>query len=183
MKKLLFLAAMLLGFVACNNEDNSISPDVMNLDISEEWNDFISSYYDFDPLAAPGLFTGKTWRICYEAFCDEDYNIEKLWFSYLCSPVKQIPPGGNLYEYDLVIGDEADPEKEWSYNPETKTLIFSKYYPLRDKTAYYNYEILSLSEQMMMCNYSFEDLNTGQMVYRRHIYVTIETWEELCKNF
>ncbi len=184
MKKLFFGAAMLLGLTACSNDDDHLTTDLGNSEIGIEtsWGDELDKYRDFDPITAPDLFAGKTWRICYEAKCDTNFNFQDLWFSYLSSPIKPIPPGGSISTYDLELSAESDPERIWSYDPETKTIAIQKFISGTGEYIDHCFQLIALSEDLMACNYCYMDFYTRQMIYRQRIYVTIESWDSLVED-
>ena len=183
MKKLFFGAAMLLGLVACSNDDDqTMNLESFNIGIETNWENRLAECGDFDPATAPDLFAGKTWRICYEAKCDSNFNFQELWFSYLISPIKPIAPGGSIYSYDLELGAENDPERSWTYDPETKTIVIQNFISGTGEYIDHCYQLYALAEDLMACNYCFMDFYTRQMIYRQRIYVTIESWDSLVED-
>lgn len=183
MKKLFYFAAMLLCIAACSNDDDQTTNlESFNIGIETNWENQLDKYRDFDPATAPDLFAGKTWRICYEAKCDSNFNFQELWFSYLTSPIKPIPPGGHLFDYDMELCTEDDPERTWTYNPETKTIVIQNFISGTGEYIDHCYQLYALAEDLMACNYCYMDFNTRQMIYRQRIYMTVETWDSLIEN-
>ncbi len=129
MKKLFYLAVLLLGVVACNNEENN-NLELEVIDPATEISNMISEMGDYDVNLVGQILCGKHWVM--DFFCEyfEEWNEIRSdsrydkWIGYAVYSYV-FHADGRLEDF---TDAEATPDVEeyevrsWAFDPETRTL-------------------------------------------------------------
>lgn len=166
MKKLFYAAMILAMFTACNNANNNLEPEILNLTPEQELSNLIDLMtYDVEDFEE--LFCDKWWQgeIFYQ-YTDETFTeAEEIDSTY-----------GTMCHYrDGVFYNLAFPEiiwqekiNQWSFDPETRTLTFKGYPKPANRVT-----VLGISENKMIWEES--NVREGKTpIYTRSILKVVE---------
>ena len=151
MKKLFYFAVLLLGVVACNNEEND-NLELEVIDPATEISNMISEMDDYDVNLVGQILCGKHWVM--DFFCEyfEEWNEIRFDSRY------DICIGYAVWSYvfhaDGRLEDftdaEATPEvieyevRSWAFDPETRTLTID---------GALSYHLIALGEDTFIWDY------------------------------
>lgn len=167
MKKLLFLVALLFGFVACNSEEENENLELEKIDSTTEIANMIAEISDYDVNSVDQLLCNKRWSEDFTCQYTDD-NWDEVEFDSRYDLICGHSPAVFYFHNDGTMEDFTEPEyplielpqvKSWAFDPETRTLTI----------GYINYHLTGLGEETLILDeineiFEISDANSAPTV-------------------
>ncbi len=165
MKKLLFLVVLLLGFVACNNEEKE-NLELDTTDPMASISDIISDYGSYDVNSISSLLCGKVWALCRVVRYDETWT-EVLhdytpWDVEITVPHYRFNENGTMDDLTTyAYPNQAGNYLTWHFDAESRIVV------LKFDSGYEeSYHLIALGEEILVWDLVYELVGVDPFYYR-----------------